>query len=116
MWIFFRKYNLPGLTLGGGKTVFILFFSESAGVVQSPKPEFDCLFDGLSELSPVLIKSLVDLRVGEVFPPVPYVILNIFNNNDRSLVSFSEDKELFLSLECVKCFMHSRPEVVFSWF
>ena len=84
--------------------------------MQSPKPEFDCLFDGLSELSPVSIKPLVDLQVGEVFPPVLYVIINIFNNDDISLVSFLEDKELFLSLECVKCFTHSRPEVVFWWF
>ena len=84
--------------------------------MQSPKPEFDCLFDGLSELSPVSIQSLVDFSVGEVFPPVPYVILNVFNNDDRSLVSFSEDKELLLSLECVECFTHSRPEVVIWWF
>ena len=58
------------------------------------------MFDGLSELLPVSVKSLVDLLVGEVFPPVLCVF---FNNNDRSLVSLSYDKELFLSLECGEC-------------
>ena len=81
--------------------------------MQSLKSETDYMFDGLSELLPVSVKSLVDLLVGEVFPTVPCVF---FNNNDRSLVSLSYDKELFLSLECGECSTHSRPEVVFTWF
>ena len=83
--------------------------------MQSPKSEIDCLFDGLSELSPVSMKPLVDLGDGEVFPLVPYVIFTLFNDDDRSLVSLLEDKELFLSLECGECSTHSRPEVVFTW-
>ena len=68
--------------------------------MQSPQSETDCLFNGLSELSPISIKSTIDLRVGEVFPHVPYVVFNILHNNDRSFVSLSEDKELFLLYKC----------------
>ena len=107
MWIFSGS-----IISRWGKTVFILLFRESASVVQSLKSETDYLFDGLSELMPVSVMSLVDLLVGEVFPPVPCVF---FNNNDRSLVSLSYDKELFLSLECGECSTHSRPEVFLTW-
>ena len=79
--------------------------------MQSPQSETDCLFNGFVQTRPS-IKPTIDLRVGEVFLPVPYVVFYIFNNDDRSLVGLSEYKGLLLSSECSKCFMHSQPEVL----
>ena len=44
--------------------------------MQSPRSEFDCLLNGKNEISPISVKSLIDLRVGEVFPPVPYIVFS----------------------------------------
>ena len=121
LWIFFRKYNLPGLTLGGGKQYLY------CSVVRLPAlcnllnlSEFDCLLDGQGELSPVSVESLIDLRVGEMFSPVPYInsLHAIFSTTMTDpLSAFRKTRNRFCLTSAASALRILGPiEIIFQWF